>query len=71
MSNKQINFIGWILFILSAIGFVIASIGSFWSMVGSILVFGGLLGLFDTVLSTGRVICQPRLSRLIGDLLMS
>ena len=37
MSNKQINFIGWILFILSAIGFVIASIGSFWSMVGSIL----------------------------------
>ena len=30
MSNKQINFIGWILFILSAIGFIIASIGSFW-----------------------------------------
>ncbi|MDA9062294.1 hypothetical protein N9K23_02885, partial [Planktomarina temperata] len=36
MSNKQINFIGWILFILSAIGFIIASIGSFWSMVGSV-----------------------------------
>jgi hypothetical protein len=32
------------------------------------IVFGGLLGLFDTVLSTGRVIRQPRLSRLIGDL---
>jgi hypothetical protein len=36
MSNKQINFIGWILFILSALGFIIASIGSFWSMVGSV-----------------------------------
>ena len=37
MSNKQINFIGWILFILSEVEFVSASIGSFWSMVGSIL----------------------------------
>jgi hypothetical protein len=34
------------------------------------IVFGGLLGLFDTVLSTGRVTRQPRLSRLIGDLLI-
>ena len=26
MSNKQINFIGWILFIISALGFIISSI---------------------------------------------
>ena len=36
MSNKSINFIGWILFIISAIGFVISSIGSFWAMFGSL-----------------------------------
>ncbi len=36
MSNNQTNFIGWILFILSALGFIIASIGNFWGMVGSI-----------------------------------
>ena len=29
MSNNIINLIGWILFIISAIGFVISSIGSF------------------------------------------
>ena len=28
MSNNTINLIGWILFIISAIGFVISSIGS-------------------------------------------
>jgi len=32
MSNKSINLIGWILFVISAIGFVISSIGSFWAM---------------------------------------
>ena len=36
MTNKQINFIGWLLFIVLAIGFCIASIGSFWGMVGSV-----------------------------------
>ncbi|NCV49282.1 MAG: cytochrome oxidase subunit III [Rhodobacterales bacterium] len=36
MTNKQINFLGWILFILSACGFIIASWGHFWSMVGSV-----------------------------------
>ena len=36
MSNNQINFFGWILFIISAIGFCIASIGSFWGMFGSV-----------------------------------
>ena len=35
MKNEHINLIGWILFI-SAIGFIIASVGSFWSMVGNI-----------------------------------
>ena len=29
MSNNPISLIGWILFIISAIGFVISSIGSF------------------------------------------
>ncbi len=36
MTNHQLNFIGWILFVLSAIGFCIASIGNFWGMVGSV-----------------------------------
>ena len=36
MSNKNINLIGWILFIISASGFIISSIGSFWAMFGSL-----------------------------------
>ena len=36
MTNEQINFIGWILFTVSAVCFCIASIGSFWSMSGSL-----------------------------------
>tara|TARA_B100002051_G_scaffold260885_1_gene281822 strand:+ start:25 stop:198 length:174 start_codon:yes stop_codon:yes gene_type:complete len=36
MSNKKINFLGWILFIVSAIGFTISSMGSFWPMFGSL-----------------------------------
>ncbi|SDY30997.1 hypothetical protein SAMN05444486_1011263 [Lentibacter algarum] len=35
MSNHQINFVGWILFVISAVGFCISSIGSFWAMFGS------------------------------------
>jgi len=36
MSNNTINLIGWILFIISATGFVISRIGSFWAMFGSV-----------------------------------
>ena len=36
MSNKKINFIGWILFIISALGFIKSSIGNFWAMFGSL-----------------------------------
>jgi hypothetical protein len=36
MNNRQITFIGWILFVISAIGFCIASIGNFWGMFGSV-----------------------------------
>ena len=39
MSNKNINFLGWVLFIVSAIGFTISSIGNFWAMFGSIFFF--------------------------------
>jgi len=35
MSNKKINFIGWVLFIISAFGFIISSVGNFWAMFGS------------------------------------
>lgn len=35
MTNHRINFIGWTLFVVSAIGFCIASIGHFWAMFGS------------------------------------
>ena len=36
MNNDKINFIGWVFFIVSALAFLIASVGNFWSMVGSI-----------------------------------
>ena len=36
ITNRQIDFLGWVLFILSAFGFIIASIGSFWAMFGSV-----------------------------------
>lgn len=36
ITNRQIDFVGWLLFVLSAIGFIIASIGDFWAMVGSV-----------------------------------
>jgi len=36
MSNKKNNFIGWILLIISALGFIIPSMGNFWAMFGSI-----------------------------------
>mgnify|MGYP003317613726 CR=1 FL=1 len=34
--KKNINLIGWILFIISALGFIISSVGSFWAMFGSL-----------------------------------
>ena len=39
MKNRNINLLGWILFIRSAIGFLISSIGNFWAMFGSIFFF--------------------------------
>ncbi len=36
LSNRQIDFLGWILFTLSAVSFVIASVGNFWAMTGSL-----------------------------------
>jgi len=41
--NQKINFFGWILFTVSAIGFFIASVGSFWSMFGSCFFLAGCL----------------------------
>ena len=36
LTNRQIDFFGWVLFVVSAIGFIIASIGNFWAMFGSV-----------------------------------
>ena len=36
MPNNTINLIGWILFIISATGFIITSIGSFFAMFGDV-----------------------------------
>ena len=36
MNNKKINFIGWSLFVISALGFIMSSIGNFWAMFGSV-----------------------------------
>lgn len=38
MTKHKINFDGWILFVISAIGFCIAWIGNFWGMFGSVFV---------------------------------
>ena len=39
MNNKKINFIGWTLFVISALGFIMSSIGNFWAMFGSVFFF--------------------------------
>ena len=36
MNNNKINILGWMLFILSAVGFIISSIRNFWGMFGSV-----------------------------------
>lgn len=37
LNNRRIELLGWTLFTLSALSFVIASIGHFWAMAGSLL----------------------------------
>ena len=39
MNNKKINFIGCTLFVISALGFIMSSIGNFWAMFGSVFFF--------------------------------
>ena len=36
MNNNKINILGWMLFIVSAVGFIISSIGNFWEMFRSV-----------------------------------
>ncbi len=36
MSDRNLILLGWILFIVSALGFIVASWGDFWGMFGSI-----------------------------------
>jgi len=43
MSNNFINIIGWILFTISAFGFIIASVENFWSMFASLFFLAGCL----------------------------
>lgn len=39
ISNRQIDFLGWVLFMVSAASFIVASAGNFWAMTGSIFFF--------------------------------
>ncbi len=39
MNNKRLNIIGWVLFVVSSLCFMISSIGNFWAMAGSIFFF--------------------------------
>ena len=39
MNIKIINITGWVLFLISAIGFIMSSLGNFWSMFGSLFFF--------------------------------
>lgn len=36
MTHRNINLLGWVLFIVSAVGFIVASWGHFWAMSGSV-----------------------------------
>ena len=36
MNIKTINIIGWVLFLISSIGFIMSSIENFWAMFGSL-----------------------------------
>ncbi|MEM1365822.1 MAG: cytochrome oxidase subunit III [Pseudomonadota bacterium] len=36
-THRTLNLTGWLLFIGSALGFLVASWGDFWGMVGSVL----------------------------------
>ena len=42
MNNNKINILGWMLFIVSAVGFIISSIGNVWAMFGSVLFLNSL-----------------------------
>jgi len=37
MNNNKINILGWMLFIVSAVGFIISSIDNAWAMFGSVV----------------------------------
>lgn len=39
MKKHHFEIAGWLLFIISSIGFMIASVGSFWGMFGSVFFF--------------------------------
>ena len=42
-SSKIINIAGWFLFLISAIGFIMSSLGNFWAMFESSFFFVGCL----------------------------
>jgi len=39
MNIKIINIVGWVLFLISAIGFIMSSLGNFWAMFGSVFFY--------------------------------
>ena len=49
MNTKIINIAGWILFLISAIGFIMSSLGNFWAMFGSLFFLSRLYSFFGTL----------------------
>ena len=43
MNIKIINIAGWVLFLISAIGFIMSSLGNFWAMFRSFFFLVGCL----------------------------
>ena len=39
MNIKIINIVGWVLFLISSIGFIMSSLGNFWAMFGSVFFY--------------------------------
>ena len=54
--NKIINIVGWVLFLISAIGFIMSSLGNFWAMFGIVFFLVGCLVFFDILFEKRRLI---------------
>ena len=56
MNTKIINIAGWVLFLISAIGFIMSSLGNFLGYVWEPFLFCRLFSFFDTLFEQRKLI---------------